>query len=1186
MKTKLPLFLLALSGLPLLAAPSVQLPKEWFAPLESQTGFALTDTATGQVRVMTFSNANALQQTGPTETYLANVTGLASGYFEGGPEHLILSSATHNQMRFLPVDGSASPSSRSTAFAGPQSTIPLFEAGLTPMTLSHCLYVDGGEGAELNKTLIAGGVPSSTDEYIYDSGATALQPFRVPGTGERRGMLIRQDTSRLQEIRNSGDGNIVRSTKFPVPSASLLATEVQGNDGRLCTVAWVPGDSKCGIFTHGFSGFPQGFTTTPSIGFPIGTIVSVGTTIPNAPDGILITSQDGTVAVWARIIAGTTLSIQETFFASAGTAFSGLVPVPGRGFMTLLGTPGDRTSSNWDLYRDSGAGFQKVASGNLTPWIDTTNHFATLFWFDDQALIQPMAQLLRVETVPDWTTGTGSLPQAITTELRDLNPNDGDGDQGLNNPSPASPVAPAGATFVMSNQYQDNASVSALDDSVTLTSLPLNVSPDSGTYAESVLVKVLADSSTLDIRYREDTPGSVWQTYEAPLTIGYPSDWLFYAYDRANRVNGPIISRSYQFSSPLNDLDSDQDGVPDYVERHFGLDPAGGADSDGDFQSDLEEILGHDGVGTGPNDSGDYLAEEDRDPPYLGEGFYLFAQAYNPAGTGANAFDDGGTPVTDPDDANLAATQREDDTPGEKIRSYNMLSELMAVGEVSTVADGTLVGQNAARIDVSNPLPESEWLILSSPIQFDLAPSGTVRGGRETLRVASRPVFAPPTIAATATGTDRSADALAWVAAARTAHDSFDPVTTITRLDPIDNAIAALAEQALYESFPPADLIALGVPSDIDDFTLFGGRDYDSGKTPFSEEMKRALVTNGCDFPAIIQYLDSQARLNGDISDLSDAIYSRHVAISDSTPNMALPLDALRSVLRDGAITDPGSVVALTYNGDGEVDTSTTRTNPYSTISASLISNARSAMLSLLANVPSLKRDVETWTITIESPTTPLHNYDYRRTDPGTGDLAYFVDSFGDRVLIEQGLGLNIGAVFQITGYVDVDPVGTFDTMEAISLELVFTPVATDTDSNGNLLDDDWEKFFFGDLGVVNPFDPHPITGHSYFQYHLEGADPRDGDLDSDVVNLAPSDITIVWLPVFNAYDIEFTFPDEFISAVDFDLLSSETITTFAGPVQEGGVSPIGEDRYALRVTSIDSHLDKNFFRIQMSLAD
>jgi Fe-S cluster biosynthesis and repair protein YggX len=135
-------------------------------------------------------------------------------------------------------------------------------------------------------------------------------------------------------------------------------------------------------------------------------------------------------------------------------------------------------------------------------------------------------------------------------------------------------------------------------------------------------------------------------------------------------------------------------------------------------------------------------------------------------------------------------------------------------------------------------------------------------------------------------------------------------------------------------------------------------------------------------------------------------------------------------------------------------------------------------------------------------------------------------------------------------------------------------------------LEEEMEKFFFGDLGVVAPFDPHPITGHSYLQYHLEGADPRDGDLDGPVVPLAPTNITIVPDPVDNAYNVEFTFPDAYLPAVTFELHSATNLQGFSGPVQAGALESLGSNRHQLKISTADSTLPKNFFRIEMSLAE
>src|SRR5258705_10692382 len=53
-------------------------------------------------------------------------------------------------------------------------------------------------------------------------------------------------------------------------------------------------------------------------------------------------------------------------------------------------------------------------------------------------------------------------------------------------------------------------------------------------------------------------------------------------------------------------------------------------------------------------------------------------------------------------------------------------------------------------------------------------------------------------------------------------------------------------------------------------------------------------------------------------------------------------------------------------------------------------------------------------------------------------------------------------------------------------------PLASDTDENGNLLIDTWEKKFFGYLGLANPFGDDDADGYSNIQEMLEGSDPRD----------------------------------------------------------------------------------------------
>ncbi|MEM9079400.1 MAG: hypothetical protein AAGC74_01770 [Verrucomicrobiota bacterium] len=1181
---------LLLSAATLQAAPSTPLPNEWFVPLENSNGYALVDTISGQVRFHEFDFAGNLTEIGPIETNLANITGLTSGFVESGTEHVVLSSTSANRVSIVGPSG-APPTFLFPAEPGPENAFLLTNTGDpgNPLLISSLLGF-GGSGLELIDNPLTS--QNQLDLISPLSPITSIQPLRDPVTGDHRGVSqydIGPAGTVLELFRDGTSINgSVKLDNFT--NGGILTTEVVGADGRICTISYVPGQTVTEVFTHSFGGFAENLVPSQPIPFPIGSIAPIPYGgIPNAPDGILITSQDGTTAVYAQVIPDLplptffTFSIIETFSPSGPDVFNALLPVPGRGFVAFQGEPGNRLSTNWRYFRNTGSGWTDISSSALSPWAVPSLDFATLFWFDSTPLVDPMAELLKLEIVPDWTLGGGSLPASLATLERETFLNSA---SGLDSPTAYPASSPSGATYVLASQYQENASVSALADNFTLSLPSLAVSPDSDTYPEAVTVNLTFSEDTVEAFYRRSTD-STWTPYTTPLTIGYPTQISFYARDLASGKAGPIITRNYDFSVDITLIDSDFDGVPDFVEEDEGLDPAAGADTDLDFQSDLEEILGWEVTPgnystTDPNDPNSNIDAADRNPPYLGEGFFLYAQAYDDSSNPAFPFNDGGTaltPLPDPTDPGFDAAvaqqaiDRSDDTPGTNIFAADMRSTLLATGEVDTISSGPLTGNNAAYLGVGSSLPDREWLILSTPKYFDLGTTlPAPRNGRETFRVLQNPAFDLPTIAFVPTGTDRAADAAAWIAAARAAYSSFQPVTAITRIDPIDTAIAVLAEQALFDSLQTLSLeerTLLGVPAEIAEFTLFALRDGEEAKTPISQDMLDALVANGCDFTAMLTLLDSNARASGPILSLAASIYARHVAVSDTNPLMALPLDAWRSVLRNGNIADPAP-------GDPA------RTNPYSPISSANITTSQTEMINILDQIPGTKRPTEQWTLIIEAPTTPGHRYDYRRTF--NNNLAWLVDAGGNRFILEQGLGLNLGSSFTVTGFIDVNPVTGFDTMEIISIDMVVTPTATDTDSNANCLDDDWELFFFGQLGAVGTYDAHPVSGHSYLQYHLSGTDPRSGSLSEPIYTLLPTNVEITWLPTFSAYDIEFDFPDAYVNSFTFDLHSSaDLVTPFAGPVQNGTLTNLSPNRYALRATVLDSAADKNFFRVVMS---
>lgn len=1142
---------------PLSAAPSLRLPREWAAPLESAEAVVLVETETGQTRIIKFAGTFEGTDSGPTTTNLPGITGLTTGLQSGGVEHVILSSTTANGVRLLNINN-FSMTSFQPDVPGPVTAVPLRRLAGDPAGI-HQLSAYGDAAEALQRyTDILSPTPTPDGPPVSNFPVFDLQPTRIPGSPDLRAGVTSIEflgNVNLYEVRAAVGGATYNFIAGGGTPGEKIATECRGSDGRLCVLRYQPSATNLAIVTQPYFGFPVGSATSNVLPLKIGSIMAVPPSVPGAPHGVVITALDGSSAVYAHITLGATLSIQATFLPEAGNILTGLVPIPGQGLLMLQGPAESQRTTSWTGYQENGGNWEKVNGGELLPWLPVQTNFATLFWFNGTPLVDPGAEIIKLETRGDWTRKTSSAAIPAQIELSALLT----AEEGLTPFSLEAPGSiPPGANFLLTSQREDHVSITALDTDLALQSPSVSLSPPSGNYDNPVTLTALFDEDSNELFFREDRPGSPWLSFTTQ-TIGYPSSWLFYARNINTGIAGPILRRDYTFSGTNpNNFDSDNDGVPDYVERHLGLDPAGGADSDGDFQSDLEEILAN----KDPADPENNIPPEDpRDPPFLGEGFELIAQAFNATGEGASPANE------------FTAATKEDDFPGETLRAFDLHGNLLAEENVvELTSPPALAGQYGAFMQIGTVIEEAAWITLVSPTNFGvLDVLEPARTGREVIKVMQRPVNPVAEVVTVPSGTDRDADAQAWITAAIAAHGSHDTVSSLTELRPVDNALSALAEQALYSSLMTLDLadrIALGVPATIDEFTLFPQRNGESSKVAFSAEMWAALRAGGCDFPALLAVLEP-ATADANVLSLANQVTALHVSDSDSNPLMALPLDVFRSIIRTGTIEDPAP-------GDPA------RPNPYAGIPQATVDPVKALFDGLLGQVPFTKRPVETWFLVIGPSTTPLHNYDYVRQ--GTPNKVWLSDRNGERILLEQGLGLALGTVYEITGFTDPAAPAGFLGFEPIQVESIVAPLASDSDSNGNLLDDGWENVFFGELGAVGPYDPHPVTGHSYLQYQLTGSDPRAGTLADAVVTIFPINLSMVWVPASNTYDLQFDFPAEFFDQFNFVLQSSPTLEGFVGPAELGGVQTAAPGRYFFRIQSVQSNLTANFFRIAISL--
>ena len=279
------------------AAPATSLPNEWFVPMEQSDRFAFVDKSTGQVRFFSEFNGTLLQ-TGPLRSDLSDITGLSSGFVSGGNEYVILSSIFSNRVAFL-AENETQPRYLFPSVPGPELAFPLNVSGNTdePVFLSS-LYGPGANSLEL----IEDPFSAKTQLDLIDPINAALRksvPLRDPVSGDQMGMGIFDSPTpdSLISIFRSGDAIEGANTGDNVAMGSQLTTEVIGNDGRICTIAYVPGQPVAEIFTHTFGGFTENLAPSLPLSFDIGSITPIPYGgIPNASEGVLITSADGTEA--------------------------------------------------------------------------------------------------------------------------------------------------------------------------------------------------------------------------------------------------------------------------------------------------------------------------------------------------------------------------------------------------------------------------------------------------------------------------------------------------------------------------------------------------------------------------------------------------------------------------------------------------------------------------------------------------------------------------------------------------------------------------------------------------------------------------------------------------------------------------------------------------------------------------
>jgi hypothetical protein len=783
----------------------------------------------------------------------------------------------------------------------------------------------------------------------------------------------------------------------------------------------------------------------------------------------------------------------QTFAANSGEAFTGVGVLGGGHFMLYSGPAGTGVSARFQIWNFNGVNFTAGASGEL-PYQGRLSAAGNVLLFRYEPFVTNRPQLVSVLNAGDWTSllrFTGAPPVITVTAERYVGPTNG-----LRNPTgTALGPKPPLANFGLVNQYTNLISLFSLNAPAGDEVSEVTIAPNPGRYHTTIQMSLTTADPTHQAYYRLGS--GPWQAYSTPVTLFTNVTVQFYAKPPTGLAKSAIKTATYSFADPPTTLDSDNDGVPDFVELGKGLDPTAGPDSDGDGYSDFEELL----RGTDP--LSDTSAPTNK--PRL-EFKAVFDRAVTP-----RPYDGPANTTT------YAAT-------GTAVRVYAVQGSLLSVSNVVAALGVPGVTNPAARLSGIVVEPDDRLLVEATELHFDIQTANPdKRLGRELVGLLPAPRFTPVEVPYKFGGSNLAAEANAWIAAASNAWAATTREISKGDLTVRDTLTAALVERKIGQI-----LVSRSLPWGTN-ITLFPFRPSDAGRSNVTRDLLLWLekeTTNG--LPAWrLQTIYSTISNLVETSSAGSIVNLRAVAhdIFDicSTYNntnpaaFVPPLDELRYFLSH-----------CTFDSNYLARASFTNIFVSACIGADTI----------LAAVPARPVTNVVVEATASAPGQPADRF--KLYGSSTAVLLYKDD--GTRYDLPDSFGVVPGSLLQVRGFADLTNPPASLALEVISLSLTSIPAAGDSDSDGNLLVDTWEKLFFG--SAQDPFGDWDGDGYQNLQEMFEGSDPRD-PLGIPVV--PPAKFTapaMEFIPDGHQIRLRFSWPAPYINHMVFGVKGSPDLTT------------------------------------------
>lgn len=734
-----------------------------------------------------------------------------------------------------------------------------------------------------------------------------------------------------------------------------------------------------------------------------------------------------------------TLRLIQTFQPVPGETLQFILPGATGGLHILSGAAG--LSTRFESRRWGGQSYNPVMTGFLPAQLTRANG-GNVAQFQFEPFVSADPRLLSLNSAGDWASAPrflGSPPALLVT-----NENYGGTANGLRNPALVSLGTPVpGAAFALVSQPRRDFSFAMFDPAQGVIGSEVRIDPASGVYGVGVCFQLTSPNPTDELFYRLN--GGAWTRFVTGARVPVYQSTVVNYFGRPSGNPGArsaIFTATYVFTALPDQIDSDGDGVPDFVEVAKGLDPKGGPDTDGDGFRDLDELL----TGTSPTNKLSF-------PPaghvpfstLLTLALVVTPQPYlNPASVSPTAGAETGTVV----------------------RVHGLNGASLGFKETGPSA----IGPTSSRLELL--ASAGNLVTLSTEEHFKRRPATTNEPmGRELLRLFTLPPVAPTVIPFIPGGGSASFEADRWLTGALTFLSGGPRTVVGVEAGQLDILIAALFEEKV------ATILRSQNQSWATNITLFPQRGRDFDRTNVPAAMLAGLATpassNVWNLPVVLRTLDSITRTStvpavASLRSLNAGLY--RVCTDSNTPTDAPyspVLDQLRLLLS-------GKPLASNYQAALSV-------------SAAQLQSARTGAEQILNAAGPRPRSLVDLRVRAGS-----FNGDCVILQ-GAGGTVNLVNAEGEPFVFSSALELVPDSVVRLEAFTDLSPQGcAAQTLQVIRLVLLVIPRANDRDLDGNLLVDSWERLFLGGTTGHVPWVDSDGDGYSDWQEMVEGTDPSD----------------------------------------------------------------------------------------------